>query len=134
MAASFRRRNEDSASSQTINKLGLSWTSQIAWYAGAGPNEYDNTSPQRKFLSRWLPFSDLREVMEFKIVQFFFRTTFALPTTFNFALYMRQATDSHILALVDVESSTWAILGAICFLNLARIKLWQVWIVSARPR
>lgn len=70
--------------------------------------------------------------MEFKIVQFFFRTTFALPTTFNFALYMRQATDNHILALVDVESSTWAILGVVFFLNLARIKLWQVWIESER--
>ena len=75
---------------------------------------------------RWLPLSDLREVMEFKIVHFFFRTTFALPTTFNFSLYMREATDNHILALVDVESSTWVILAAVCFLNLARIKIWQV--------
>lgn len=64
--------------------------------------------------------------MEFKIVHSFFRTTFALPTTFNFALYMREATDSHILALVDVESSTWVILAGVCFLNLARIKIWQV--------
>lgn len=68
--------------------------------------------------------------MEFKIVHFFFRTTFALPTTFNFSLYMREATDNHILALVDVESSTWVILAAVCFLNLARIKIWQVFIPS----
>ncbi|CAM9283188.1 unnamed protein product [Hapterophycus canaliculatus] len=73
----------------------------------------------------WLPVSDLREVMEFKIVHFFFRTTFALPTTFNFALYMRQATDSHILALVDVEPSTWVVLAVVVFLNWARIKIWQ---------
>lgn len=71
--------------------------------------------------------------MEFKIVQSFFRTTFALPTTFNFALYMREATDSHILALVDVESSTWVILAGVCFLNLARIKIWQVGVSSSIP-
>lgn len=92
----------------------------------------DRRSPKRTrndiliFFNRWLPFSDLREVMEFKIVHFFFRTTFALPTTFNFSLYMREATDNHILALVEVESSTWVILAAVCFLNLARIKIWQV--------
>ncbi|CAN0210278.1 unnamed protein product, partial [Ectocarpus sp. 12 AP-2014] len=39
---------------------------------------------------------------------------------------MRKATDSHILALVDVESSTWVILGVVLFLNLARIKIWQM--------
>lgn len=73
--------------------------------------------------------------MEFKIVHFFFRTTFALPTTFNFSLYMREATDNHILALVDVESSTWVILAAVCFLNLARIKIWQVLtVLHSRPR
>lgn len=82
---------------------------------------------------RWLPFSDLREVMEFKIVHFFFRTTFSLPTTFNFSLYMREATDNHIMALVDVESSAWVILAAVCFLNLARVKIWQVFtVVSSR--
>lgn len=68
--------------------------------------------------------------MEFKIVHFFFRTTFALPTTFNFSLYMREATDSHILALVDVESSTWVILAAVCFMNLARVKIWQVFVAG----
>lgn len=79
-----------------------------------------------RYHGRWLPFSDLREVMEFKIVHAFFQTTFALPTRFNFALYMQEASDSYILSLVDVESSTWLILLATCFLNLARIKTWQV--------
>eukprot|EP00904_Undaria_pinnatifida_P009614 jgi/Undpi1/5783/HiC_scaffold_2.g01057.m1 len=77
------------------------------------------------FHARWLPLSDLREVMEFKIVHAFFRTTFALPTNFDFALYMREASDSHILSLVDVEGSTWFILAVVCFLNLARVKMWQ---------
>lgn len=75
---------------------------------------------------RWLPFSGLRQVMEFKIVQAFFRTTFALPTSFDFALYMGEASDAHILSLVDVEASTWSILLVTCFLNLGRVKLWQV--------
>lgn len=81
------------------------------------------------FNDRWLPFSDLREVMEFKIVHAFFQTTFALPTSFNFALYMQEASDSYILSLVDVEASTWLILLATCFLNLARIKAWQVLVI-----
>ena len=68
--------------------------------------------------------------MEFKIVHAFFRTTFALPTNFDFALYMREASDSHILSLVDVEGSTWFILAVVCFLNLARVKMWQVGVPS----
>lgn len=64
--------------------------------------------------------------MEFKIVHAFFRTTFALPTSFDFALYMREASDSYILSLVDVEATTWLILAAVYFLNLARVKGWQV--------
>ncbi|CAN0512042.1 unnamed protein product, partial [Scytosiphon promiscuus] len=76
--------------------------------------------------SQVVPLSDLREVMEFKIVHAFFRTTFALPTNFDFALYMREASDNHILSLVDVEGSTWFILAVFCFLNLARVKIWQV--------
>lgn len=64
--------------------------------------------------------------MEFKIVYAFFRTTFSLPTSFDFALYMREASDSYILSLVDVEASTWFILAVACFINLARVKVWQV--------
>lgn len=56
----------------------------------------------------------------------FFRTTFALPTSFDFALYMREASDSYILSLVDVEASTWVILLVVCFVNLGRVKLWKV--------
>lgn len=80
----------------------------------------------RTVLCRWLPFSDLREMMEFKIVHAFFRTTFALPTSFDFALYMQETSDSYILSLVDVEASTWLILLVACFVNLGRVKLWQV--------
>lgn len=65
-------------------------------------------------------------MMEFKIVHSFFRTTFALPTSFDFALYMQEASDSYILSLVDVEASTWVILLVACFVNLGRVKLWKV--------
>lgn len=71
-------------------------------------------------------------MMEFKIVSSFFRTTFALPTSFDFALYMREASDSHILSLVDVEASTWCSLLVVCFVNLGRVKLWQVYVRTAR--
>lgn len=64
--------------------------------------------------------------MEFKIVHAFFRKTFALPTSFDFALYMREASDNYILSLVDVEGSTWLVLAIVCFLNLARVKIWKV--------
>lgn len=39
---------------------------------------------------------------------------------------MQEASDSYILSLVDVEASTWLILLATFFLNLARVKAWQV--------
>ncbi|CAM9905855.1 unnamed protein product, partial [Choristocarpus tenellus] len=80
----------------------------------------------KTFHARWLPISDLREMMEFKIVHNFFQTTFDLPYNFDFALYMREANDRFILSLVDVEATTWLVLIIVCFLNLARVEVWKV--------
>ncbi|CAM9894396.1 unnamed protein product, partial [Chrysoparadoxa australica] len=77
-----------------------------------------------EFNAHWLPLSKLRDTVEFKLVCHYFLEAFDLPIEFDFSLYMRDCIDAHILALLDIQASSWLVIVGVFLLNWSRVKLW----------
>jgi len=87
--------------------------------------EYSLVRKSRKFhgLSWISGVCELRDMMEFKIVHLYFQKIYDLPNDFNFAVYMQECLDHHILELVEVEPSTWLFLVLASLLNIGFFKM-----------
>jgi hypothetical protein len=80
-------------------------------------------------LKRWffdhglisIPFPQVRERIEYKMLQEFFINFYSLPREFKFANYMSQALKDYIISLVEVRPITWIVLVALIAINYLRI-------------
>ncbi len=66
---------------------------------------------------------ELREKMEFKILQEFFIRSYNLPFEFQFATYMCRVLKDYVIALVEVRPISWMSLAALIGINYLRIIL-----------
>ncbi len=70
-----------------------------------------------------IPVPELRERIEFKILQEFFIRSYNLPYEFKFATYMCRVLKDYVIALVEVRPISWMSLAALIGINYMRIKL-----------
>lgn len=67
------------------------------------------------------PFPQIREKIEYKMLQEFFINFYNLPREFKFANYMCQVLKNYVISLVEVRPVTWVILVILIALNDLRI-------------
>ena len=70
-----------------------------------------------------IPIPELREKIEFKIMQEFFIHSNALPEEFKFANYMCLVLKEYIVSLVEVRPISWLFLSSLVALNYGRITI-----------
>lgn len=68
-----------------------------------------------------IPFPELREKIEYKMLQEFFINFYNLPREFKFANYMCQVLKNYVISLVEVRPITWVILVVFIVFNYLRI-------------
>ena len=68
-----------------------------------------------------IPFPELRQRIEYKMLQEFFVNFYNLPREFKFANYMCQVLKTYIISLVEVRPVTWIVLVVLIVLNYLRI-------------
>jgi len=68
-----------------------------------------------------IPIPELREKIEYKIIQEFFIRNYNLPPEFKFANYMCMVLRDYVIALVEVRPISWVILAVFVTLNYMRI-------------
>jgi hypothetical protein len=68
-----------------------------------------------------LPFPELREKIEFKIIQEYFIRSYQLDPKFKFANYMCKVLKNYIISLVEVRPINWFRVGFLVALNYLRI-------------
>jgi len=66
---------------------------------------------------------ELREKIEYKIIQEFFVRNYNLPPEFKFANYMCGVLRHYVISLVEVRPISWVILACFVCLNLFRIEV-----------
>jgi hypothetical protein len=75
------------------------------------------------FYMRYLPLSEERAQVEFKVTYSLFRDIYWLPPDFDYGSYLSGCLDHYALNLINIEFSSWAIMIFLCGLNYARITL-----------
>lgn len=73
--------------------------------------------------SEFLPGSQLRELIEFKVFHSFFIKTYSLPPKFNFSDYLDGCFEKYALELLDVGLFSWLSVIFLALLNLGRVEL-----------
>lgn len=68
-----------------------------------------------------IPIPELREKMEYKIIQEFFIRSYNLPAEFKFANYMCMVLKDYVISLVEVRPVTWMVLTVFVVMNYIRI-------------
>eukprot|EP01041_Mallomonas_annulata_P003493 gene3493-6953_t len=78
-----------------------------------------------KFLydNSFLPLSNLRHNVEFKVLYHLFRDTFDLPIAFDFAHYLTLCTEKYALSILEISSFQRCLLAMVVCINLIRIEL-----------
>lgn len=89
--------------------------------------EYDEMNRHKLFFFHngplFIVYPQLRECMEYKILQEFFVSSFNLPAEFNFANYMCKLLQNYVISLVDVRPINWLLLASLVSVNFLRIKV-----------
>lgn len=75
------------------------------------------------FNIRYLPLSEERAQVEFKVMYSLFRDIYWLPPDFDYGSYMSGCLDHYSLNLINIEFSSWVIMVVLCALNYMRITL-----------
>ncbi len=70
-----------------------------------------------------IPIPELREKIEYKIIQEFFVRNYNLPPEFKFANYMCGVLRHYVISLVEVRPISWIILACFVCLNLFRVEV-----------
>lgn len=70
-----------------------------------------------------IPVPELREKIEYKIIQEYFVRSYNLPAEFKFANYLCTLLKSFVFSLIEVRPISWFIIAALVVLNYARIKI-----------
>jgi hypothetical protein len=68
-----------------------------------------------------VPYPQLRENIEFKIIQQFFIYTYNLPMEFNFGSYSGETLKHYVIQLVHVRPITWLLLAGLVGVNYLRL-------------
>jgi hypothetical protein len=71
---------------------------------------------------RYLPFSSLRSVAEFKIIYALFRDTYWLPSNFDYGSYLSGCFERYSLRIVQIGKFSWAFMFFLGVLNYLRVK------------
>ena len=86
-----------------------------------------NRGGLKKFMFNYgpisIPFPELREKIEYKIIQEFFVRNYNLPPEFKFANYMCGVLRHYVISLVEVRPISWIVLACFVCLNLFRIEV-----------
>ena len=82
----------------------------------------NNSWKQFLYESRYLPFSSLRTVAEFKIIYALFRDTYWLPSNFNYGSYLAGCFERYSLKIVKIGKISWALMFLLSIFNYIRVK------------
>lgn len=69
----------------------------------------------------YIPFSPVRETVEFKIYQLLFKHIYCLPDDFNFAYYLTGCFEKYALKSVEMGITTWGVLVLLVITNFIRV-------------
>jgi hypothetical protein len=70
-----------------------------------------------------IPLPELREKIEYKIIQEYFVRSYNLPAEFKFANYLCTLLKSFVFSLIEVRPISWLVIACLVVLNYARIKI-----------
>jgi hypothetical protein len=70
-----------------------------------------------------IPLPELREKIEYKIIQEYFVRSYNLPAEFKFANYLCTLLKSFVFSLIEVRPISWLVIAGLVVLNYARIKI-----------
>jgi hypothetical protein len=78
----------------------------------------------QKFLFEipYLPFSSVRQKLEFKIIHSLFRDTYWLPTDFDYGSYLSRSFEKYSLKMINIGWTSWVIMIILGFLNYLRVQ------------
>jgi hypothetical protein len=68
-----------------------------------------------------IPVPELREKIEYKIIQEYFVRSYNLPAEFKFANYLCALLKSFVFSLIEVRPISWLVVAALAVLNYTRI-------------
>lgn len=71
---------------------------------------------------RYLPFSSLRSVAEFKIIYALFRDTYWLPSNFDYGRYLSGCFERYSLRIVKIGKISWSVMFVLGIVNYLRVK------------
>ena len=71
---------------------------------------------------RYFPGTELRRRVEFKIIHSLFKDTYHLPSSFDFATYLKSYHEKYAVELVDLGASNWCILLLFVAVNFIVVK------------
>lgn len=70
-----------------------------------------------------IPVPELREKIEYKIIQEYFVRSYNLPAEFKFANYLCTLLKSFVFSLIEVRPISWLLIALLVVLNYVRIKV-----------
>ena len=73
------------------------------------------------YKQNYIPFSPVRESVEFKIYQLLFKHIYCLPDDFNFAYYLTGCFEKYALRSVEMGITTWGVLVCLIMTNFIRV-------------
>lgn len=70
-----------------------------------------------------IPVPELREKIEYKIIQEYFVRSYNLPAEFKFANYLCTLLKTFVFSLIEVRPVSWLLVAVLVVLNFVRIKV-----------
>ena len=70
-----------------------------------------------------IPLPELREKIEYKIIQEYFVRSYNLPAEFKFANYLCTLLKSFVFSLLEVRPISWFLIAVLAVLNFVRIRV-----------
>lgn len=91
-----------------------------------------STWRQYLFDMRYLPFSSVRSVAEFKIIYALFRDTYWLPSNFDYGAYLAGCFERYSLRIVKIGKISWALMFLLGIFNYIRVKYMGPYIFNCK--
>jgi len=82
-----------------------------------------------------LPFCDVREQAEFRIIQSIFSSTYNISTRsqeFDFGMFLRMSHEANILSIIEIRPEKWVIIILVTLLPALKIELYESMCTSTR--
>eukprot|EP00602_Paraphysomonas_sp_CaronLab_P004195 CAMPEP_0185026600 /NCGR_PEP_ID=MMETSP1103-20130426/10950_1 /TAXON_ID=36769 /ORGANISM="Paraphysomonas bandaiensis, Strain Caron Lab Isolate" /LENGTH=801 /DNA_ID=CAMNT_0027560235 /DNA_START=330 /DNA_END=2735 /DNA_ORIENTATION=+ len=113
------------------------------WYFAAEMSSRD-LQKQIAIMEKWkpifwkcvyLPFCDVREQAEFRIIQSIFSSTYNISTRsqeFDFGMFLRMSHEANILSIIEIRPEKWVIIILVTLLPALKIELYESTCTSTR--